>query len=79
MPWQVPPKLTEVEYAREVGGADTKYAIPDANNMIMRTLAILPSANYFVKISLDGNAEFDNEVVGGDLPATGRPDAICRR
>ena len=57
----------EIEYAREVGGAGTQYVIP-ANNTIVRTLAILPSASFFLKVSLDGNAEFDS---GGDgeLPA----------
>ena len=63
----------ELKYAREVGGAGTQYAIPE-NNKIARTLAILPSASYFVKISLDGNAEFDNEgdgvLPGNDLTVT---------
>ena len=48
----------EVKYAREVGEAGAQYAIP-SGNMIMRKLSILPSASFFVKISLDGNAEFD--------------------
>jgi hypothetical protein len=61
-------EAAEVEYAREVGGADTQYTIPNGN-MIMRTLSILPSASFFLKVSLDGNAEFDNEVAGGLLPA----------
>ena len=34
----------------------------------MRTLAILPSENFFVTVSLDGNAEFDSEGAGGRLP-----------
>ena len=46
----------EIKYAREVGGAGTQYVIPA--NTIVRTLSILPSASFFVKISLDGNAEF---------------------
>ena len=56
----------EIEYAREVGGAGTQYVIP-AGNTIVRTLSILPSASFFVKISLDGNAEFTS-AGNGDLP-----------
>ena len=52
----------EIEYAREVGGAGTQYVIPpDTENTIVRTLSILPSASFFIKVSLDGNAEFDSE------------------
>ena len=67
----------EIKYAREVGGAGRQYVIPDdATGDIVRTLAILPSASFFVKISLDGNAEFTgagNGVLpaGGDLTQTG--------
>ena len=50
-------EATEVKYAREVGGAGTQYVIPTGNT-IVRTLSILPSASFFVKVSLDGNAEF---------------------
>ena len=57
----------EIEYAREVGSSGTQYVIP-AGNTIVRTLAILPSASFFLKVSLDGNAEFDSEGDGG-LPA----------
>ena len=58
----------EVEYAREVGEAGAQYAIPAGTTYdIMRKLSILPSASFFVKISLDGNAEFDNEGPG-ELP-----------
>ena len=56
----------EVKYAREVGGAGTQYVLP--TNTIVRTLSILPSASFFVKISLDGNAEFTS-AGNGDLPA----------
>ena len=59
----------ELEYAREVGEAGAQYLIP-TGNMIRRELSVLPSASFFVKISLDGNAEFNNEG-GGDLPANG--------
>ena len=48
---------TEVTYAREVGEADTKYVIPTGNS-IMRKMSLLPSERFFVKVSLDGNAEF---------------------
>ena len=39
----------------------------------MRTLSILPSASFFVKVSLDGNAEFDSGGLpdDGDLTLTG--------
>ena len=61
----------EVKYAREVGGAGRQYVLPDDNSGdIVRTLAILPSASFFVKISLDGNAEFTG-AGNGDLPASG--------
>ena len=60
----------EVKYAREVGGAGRQYVIPEPETRaIVRTLAILPSASFFVKISLDGNAEFD--AGNGGLPASG--------
>ena len=62
-------EATEVKYAREVGGAGTQYVIPTGNS-IVRTLSILPSASFFVKVSLDGNAEFDSEG-GGGLPEDG--------
>ena len=65
-------EATEVEYAREVGEAGAQYVIPSANT-IMRKLSVLPSASFFVKISLDGNAEFNNEG-NGDLPADGDLD-----
>ena len=59
----------EIKYACEVGGAGTQYVIPTGNS-IVRTLSILPSASFFVKVSLDGNAEFDSEG-GGGLPEDG--------
>ena len=57
-------EAAEVKYAREVGGAGTQYVIPTGNT-IVRTLSILPSASFFVKVSLDGNAEFDGAGNGG--------------
>ena len=63
-------EATEVKYAREVGGAGTQYAIP-AGNSIVRTLSILPSASFFVKISLDGNAEFTS---AGERRSSGRQE-----
>ena len=60
----------EIEYAREVGGAGAQYVIP-VGNSIMRTLSILPSANFFVTVSLDGNAEFVVGENGGILPEVG--------
>ena len=59
----------EVKYAREVGGAGRQYIIPENGGNIVRTLAILPSASFFVKISLDGNAEFTSAT--GALPGSG--------
>ena len=59
----------EIKYAREVGGAGKQYILPmDNSGDIVRTLAILPSASFFVKVSLDGNAEFNDEG-NGVLPA----------
>ena len=63
----------EVKYAREVGGAGTQYVIP--TNTIVRTLSILPSASFFVKISLDGNAEFDSNAGDGKPSGRRQPDA----
>ncbi len=55
----------EVKYAREVGAAKKAYVIP-AGNMITRKMLILPSASFFVTVSLGGNAEFDDDE--GRLP-----------
>ena len=59
----------EIKYAREVGGAGTQYVIPTGNT-IVRTLSILPSASFFLKVGLDGNAEFNSEG-DGELPEDG--------
>ena len=63
-------EATEVKYAREVGGAGAQYVIPTGNT-IMRKLSVLPSASFFVKISLDGNAEFSST---GDRKSSGRAE-----
>ena len=72
----------EVKYAREVGGAGAQYVIPTGNT-IVRTLSILPSASFFVTVSLEGNAEFDSNggaasLPGADLAHTSGGDPVPR-
>lgn len=74
---------TEVTYAREVGATNAVYVAPSTNK-ITRAMTVLrqsASGNFFVKLTLSGNAEFANlgsgtVPVAADLTQTAGTPAI---
>ncbi len=65
---------TEVTYAREVGALNAVYTTP-AGNIVTRAMTVLrqaASGNFFLRLTLSGNAEFEAAglPVAGDLTQT---------